>query len=154
MSCEYTIGSINFPENKRAEVEALIEKFDIAWMLCIESTIDTLVNEHTPFCYLEQKTNDMGYSDASDFVDSFLPELANILKDTEFDGQVIDESTDYEPGTIVIVGGKVSEYDGNKEIIELPPDYQLKPGEKATVPITAEVIGIGGQRVVVTKVKG
>jgi hypothetical protein len=145
MGCYYWVGSFRFPKEKQAEVEALIEKLDLRGTFAITEG------------EISQEDGTMASSTANDISDDLIPEIAKMVKGTEFDGQVNDTEYDGgDNGTIVLINGEAKTFGSNTSVIELtgPTDYKIQPGEETSVPVTVKVIGLGGQKVLVIEVKG
>jgi hypothetical protein len=138
MSTDFSIENISFPVGKAPEVEALLEKHDL------EYVFELYTGKLTPGAsMLSQKDSYMSYSTASCITNDFLPELAKLLVGTADDGQVRKTMGDSEPGTIVLLGGEVKEFDGAHQVIQLKPDVNIEPGQSAIIQISIMALGLG-----------
>lgn len=146
MSCDYWIGEIHFPKTKIPEVEALLKKHDL------EDLFDINSKENTESAFLTQTEGNMAYGTASGITDNFLPEFSKLLVGTDSDGQVRTTEYDGEIGTLVLLGGQIKVYDGQKAVVKIT-ESALAIGEKGTLPLQAEVIRLSQDEVLVLELK-
>jgi hypothetical protein len=137
MGCTYSLEDITIPGNITDKVQALITKHNLEGILELDSHKDT----H----YVCLTDSSMSYSTANEIEDSFLPELALLLKGTEFDGQVLDSDCDGDHSTFIILDGKVRSEGAFLRIIDRP---DIEAGKEITVSITHKALGIGKGKVV------
>jgi hypothetical protein len=145
MSCEFYTESIRIPALKLAQAEALLKKHDLETELIFDGdgNQDITLNEFS-----------MPYSTASEITDDLFPELAELLKDTPEDGQLIETECEGDKTTYFLFDGKAKEIPGDLVIME--PGFEsfrtsppVKTGEERDVFIHVKVLGLPGDKAVV-----
>ena len=137
MSCEFSIGNIEFPRIKLTQIRDLLKKHDLDWVLLIGNE-----DNEIPDPYIYQDQTEMSYSTASEITDDLFPELAELLNNTPEDGQLIETSCDGDKTSYFLYKGKVEIIPGDLVTIDL--DTPIEVGEKDIADIRVRVLGLPG----------
>ncbi len=142
MGCYYELDYIRIPLGIRDQVEALIKKHDLDGPLTVEVFKGT--TDPTELCCVAVPDGSMSYSTMNDIEEKFLPDLAALLKDTPFDGQVLETECEGQRGTLALVDGKVTGYDNSLPVIK---HRGIAKGVEGTAVVKHKCLGLGNGKV-------
>jgi hypothetical protein len=139
MGCYLNMDNIAIPPTLKAKVEELITKHDLEGVIEVDHT-----DENSFFVQLVEGS--VSWDTSSVIRESFLPDVAELLKDTEYDGQAIITEVDEEPSTMLLLNGKARGYEDRLKVAECS---SVAKGEFADIQLPYHVLGIGNGRVLI-----
>ncbi len=150
MSCSFTMEWLQIPAGVAPRIEELIKKYGVEGAVEVvhEPVVNYKTEEKTEQWFIQSPEGNLGYSTVSDIEDKFFPDVAKLLKDTEFDGQVIITEVDDEPATFVFLDGESKSYNGRFETAKCD---QVARGQEADVQLPHHVLGLGNGKVLILK---
>ncbi len=150
MGCYYTMEVVEISGILAPRIEVLITQYALEGAVAVEhNTVPTIgKGKKKELWYIHSPEGGMNYSTVSDIAEKFFPDVAKLLKDTEFDGQVIITECDDDPATSVFLNGEHKEYAGRLQVADCD---QVVRGQEADVQLPHHVLGLGNGKVLILK---
>lgn len=138
MGCWYWVDGVQFRSSDRPKVEALLAERDLT------DRFEFSVDEENGVSSVYLSEADMSNSTACD-VDDFLDDMAELVKGTEHDGQLVDYDYDNESkGVHVLVDGRRLEAPAANLVSPTPEQVPL--GGVQMVSMKVAVLGLPNRR--------
>jgi hypothetical protein len=120
------------PEDKISEIKETLVALNLTGFLEIQ-------NFDGKF-FLQETEDDMSFSDTTVITDCLFPKLAELLKDTPLDGQVIETECQGEESDYLLVNGKSKLLDNFVQ--EITPDVPIPVGAIMETTLKVKLVGL------------
>jgi hypothetical protein len=122
------MDDIRIPELKLSQAEALIKKHDLGGIIELDG-----YDLHLTF-------DSMSYGTSLQVTDHLFPELAELLKDTPEDGQLIRTTCDDDITNYFFYNGKTEEISG--DLVTITPELPIPVGQTVSINLPVRVLGL------------